>query len=124
MIRRVAFLIETVFLELFWASLMMLVGGVTPETVDDELNDMMDLVRRDRAHPSVVLWSFCNEVGCNNESSAQVCCRFLFVVDWSIIFAVVLISFAIVEKGKAAIFGCSPPCFLPIVSFSSCKDVF
>lgn len=31
---------------------------------------MGDLVQRDRSHPSIVLWSFCNEVGCNNESSA------------------------------------------------------
>ena len=45
-------------------------GGTTSETVADELVDMADLVRRDRSHPSVMIWSFCNEVGCNNETSA------------------------------------------------------
>ena len=45
-------------------------GGTTNETVADELHDMRDLVKRDRSHPSVLVWSFCNEVGCNNESSA------------------------------------------------------
>ena len=46
-------------------------GGWTNETVSDELNDMKELVKRDRSHPSVMIWSFCNEVGCNNESSAK-----------------------------------------------------
>lgn len=46
-------------------------GGTTAETVADELVDMADMIRRDRSHPSVIFWSFCNEVGCNNESSAQ-----------------------------------------------------
>ena len=46
-------------------------GGTTAETVSDELKDMADLIKRDRSHPSVVLWSFCNEVGCNNESAAE-----------------------------------------------------
>lgn len=46
-------------------------GGKTNETVADELNDMADLVKRDRSHPSVIFWSFCNEVGCRNESSAK-----------------------------------------------------
>merc|ERR1711871_873054 len=32
---------------------------------------MAHLVQRDRNHPSVLIWSFCNEVGCNNESSAK-----------------------------------------------------
>eukprot|EP00035_Acanthoeca_spectabilis_P016130 m.326674 g.326674 ORF g.326674 m.326674 type:complete len:946 (-) comp16485_c0_seq4:4008-6845(-) len=46
-------------------------GGITDESVSDELVDMADMVRRDRSHPSVIWWSFCNEVGCNNESAAQ-----------------------------------------------------
>ena len=45
-------------------------GGTTRESAADEEVDMGDLVQRDRSHPSIVLWSFCNEVGCNNESSA------------------------------------------------------
>ncbi len=45
-------------------------GGSTPESVDMELADMADLVRRDRSHPSVMVWSFCNEAGCKNESAA------------------------------------------------------
>ena len=36
----------------------------------DELADMAALVQRDRSHPSVILWSFCNEVGCLNETAA------------------------------------------------------
>ena len=32
---------------------------------------MGDMIQRDRSHPSVIWWSFCNEVGCNNESSAK-----------------------------------------------------
>ena len=28
------------------------------------------MVQRGRSHPSVFIWSFCNEVGCNNESAA------------------------------------------------------
>ena len=46
-------------------------GGVTDETIQDELDDIKDMVRRDRNHPSVFIWSLCNEVGCNNESSAK-----------------------------------------------------
>lgn len=46
-------------------------GGHTLESVTDELVDMSDLIKRDRNHASVVMWSFCNEVGCNNESSAK-----------------------------------------------------
>jgi len=46
-------------------------GGTTPETVAEELGDMKALISRDRSHPSVLVWSFCNEVGCKNESAAQ-----------------------------------------------------
>ena len=38
-------------------------GGTSGETSADELLDMADLVQRDRYHASVLLWSFCNEVG-------------------------------------------------------------
>lgn len=39
-------------------------GGVSKETPQQQVQDMGDLVMRDRNHPSVILWSFCNEVGC------------------------------------------------------------
>eukprot|EP01065_Artemidia_motanka_P030865 TRINITY_DN3700_c1_g1_i2.p1 TRINITY_DN3700_c1_g1~~TRINITY_DN3700_c1_g1_i2.p1 ORF type:complete len:955 (+),score=244.92 TRINITY_DN3700_c1_g1_i2:106-2970(+) len=39
-------------------------GGVTDETWQQEVVDMGDMVKRDRNHPSIVIWSFCNEVGC------------------------------------------------------------
>jgi beta-galactosidase len=40
-------------------------GGDKTETANDELNDMADLVKRDRSHPSIIIWSFCNEVRCD-----------------------------------------------------------
>eukprot|EP00040_Diaphanoeca_grandis_P011360 m.58192 g.58192 ORF g.58192 m.58192 type:complete len:953 (+) comp22513_c0_seq2:99-2957(+) len=46
-------------------------GGDSQETVSEELVDMSDLIKRDRSHPSVVFWSFCNEVGCKNETAAK-----------------------------------------------------
>ena len=45
-------------------------GGYTAETVEDEVADMGNMVQRDRSHPSVFVWSFCNEVGCDNETAA------------------------------------------------------
>eukprot|EP01062_Namystynia_karyoxenos_P053520 TRINITY_DN4338_c0_g1_i1.p1 TRINITY_DN4338_c0_g1~~TRINITY_DN4338_c0_g1_i1.p1 ORF type:complete len:979 (+),score=225.56 TRINITY_DN4338_c0_g1_i1:75-2939(+) len=42
-------------------------GGITDETWEQEVQDMGDLVRRDRSHPSIIIWSFCNEVGCIRE---------------------------------------------------------
>merc|ERR1712205_93044 len=30
------------------------------------IGDMRDLVHRDRNHPAVSIWSFCNEAGCEN----------------------------------------------------------
>ena len=38
-------------------------GGTSKETPQQQVQDMGDLVKRDRNHPSVILWSFCNEVG-------------------------------------------------------------
>lgn len=38
-------------------------GGISKETPQQQVQDMGDLVMRDRNHPSVILWSFCNEVG-------------------------------------------------------------
>jgi hypothetical protein len=32
------------------------------------VGDMAAMVKRDRAHPSVVIWSMCNEVGCSTKS--------------------------------------------------------
>ena len=45
-------------------------GSYTPEGTALENEDMSDLVRRDRSHPSVWIWNACNEVGCSNESAA------------------------------------------------------
>jgi len=47
-------------------------GGVTDESIEQELDDMVSMIVRDRSHPSVVMWSLCNERGCKNESSAAV----------------------------------------------------
>ena len=41
------------------------------ENQQDELMDLRDLIKRDRSHPSVIWWSFCNEVGCNNNTAAK-----------------------------------------------------
>lgn len=30
------------------------------------LDDLRRMLRRDRSHPSVIMWSFCNEAGCSN----------------------------------------------------------
>jgi beta-galactosidase/beta-glucuronidase len=76
-------------------------GGTSRESPDQQVGDMADLVQRDRNHPSIMAWSFCNEgkvakrvgrsaaggpvrslhlrssgvplraVGCNNESAAK-----------------------------------------------------
>eukprot|EP00045_Choanoeca_perplexa_P013797 m.157887 g.157887 ORF g.157887 m.157887 type:complete len:955 (-) comp16458_c0_seq1:38-2902(-) len=45
-------------------------GGTSNETSWEQLQDMADLVLRDRSHPSIMAWSFCNEVGCDNETAA------------------------------------------------------
>ena len=34
------------------------------------VKNMADLVKRDRNHPSVIVWSFCNEVGCEGDHEA------------------------------------------------------
>eukprot|EP00051_Salpingoeca_urceolata_P004109 m.62678 g.62678 ORF g.62678 m.62678 type:complete len:996 (-) comp13376_c0_seq3:134-3121(-) len=46
-------------------------GGETPESIEQEHNDMRDLVVRDRNRASVIMWSFCNEVGCDNNTAAR-----------------------------------------------------
>lgn len=38
-----------------------------PETKLESQRDLAELVRRDRNHPSVWVWNFCNEVNCNND---------------------------------------------------------
>ena len=35
-----------------------------------DVANMVALVKRDRNHPSVVIWSFCNEVGCEGQYEA------------------------------------------------------
>jgi len=47
-------------------------------------DNMGALVKRDRNHPSVVIWSFCNEVGCEGKPhrlqpscTAKLCCSHL-----------------------------------------------
>ena len=45
-------------------------GGTTDESIAQEAQDMADMVQRDRSHASILIWSFCNEVGCDNETSA------------------------------------------------------
>ena len=41
------------------------------EDQEDELMDMRDLIKRDRSHPSVIWWSFCNEGGCTNRNATK-----------------------------------------------------
>jgi len=45
-------------------------GGTSRETSQQQVQDMRSLVARDRNRASVFLWSFCNEVGCDNETAA------------------------------------------------------
>ena len=37
-----------------------------PVYAGDELQDMADMVSRDKLHASIMWWSFCNEAGCGN----------------------------------------------------------
>ena len=39
--------------------------------LEEELQDMTDLVMRDRNRASVLYWSFCNEGGCSNDAAAK-----------------------------------------------------
>ena len=41
-----------------------------PATYEDARNQLCELVKRDRNHPAVVIWSFCNEAGCEGEHEA------------------------------------------------------
>lgn len=41
------------------------VGVGDDEPLEAQLTDMRDLIKRDRSHPSVMAWSFCNEGECN-----------------------------------------------------------
>lgn len=43
--------------------------------------NMADLVARDRNHPSVIFWSFCNEPGCNNGDKSAPMESFKFQVE-------------------------------------------
>jgi beta-galactosidase/beta-glucuronidase len=41
------------------------VGDRDDEPLPAQLTDMRDLIKRDRSHPSVMAWSFCNEGECS-----------------------------------------------------------
>jgi beta-galactosidase/beta-glucuronidase len=45
-------------------------GVYNPESANDSLRDMADLVTRDRSHASVWAWNFCNEVNCDTDPVA------------------------------------------------------
>jgi hypothetical protein len=42
-------------------------GTYSPETLQQTVVDMGDLVRRDRSHPSIFAWNLCNEVMCKDD---------------------------------------------------------
>ena len=48
-------------------SLLSTTGVYNPETKEESQRDLAELVQRDRNHPSVWAWNFCNEVNCNND---------------------------------------------------------
>ena len=47
------------------------VGDHDNEPLPAQLTDMRDLVKRDRSHPSVMAWSFCNEGECDVDEDAK-----------------------------------------------------
>ena len=46
------------------------VGIGDGEPLPAQLTDMRDLVKRDRSHPSVMAWSFCNEGECHADGAS------------------------------------------------------
>ena len=54
-------------------------GATDPATADPRLlQDCQDMVLRDRNHPSVIVWSLCNELGCtaDNPLGGQIAAQF------------------------------------------------
>jgi hypothetical protein len=47
------------------------VGDHDNEPLPAQLTDMRDLIKRDRSHPSVMAWSFCNEGECDVDEDAK-----------------------------------------------------
>ena len=50
-------------------------GTYNPETLNQTVRDMGDLVRRDRSHPSVFAWNLCNEVMCKDDAATAAAMR-------------------------------------------------
>ena len=50
-------------------------GTYNPEVLNQTVADMGDLVRRDRSHPSIFAWNFCNEVMCKDDAATAAAMR-------------------------------------------------
>ena len=50
-------------------------GTYSPETLEQTLRDMKDLVTRDRSHPAVFAWNLCNEVMCKDDRATAAAMR-------------------------------------------------
>ena len=50
-------------------------GIYSPETLEQTVVDMADLVRRDRSHPSIFAWNLCNEVMCKDDPATAAAMR-------------------------------------------------